>query len=511
MPAWTEGYVAEVGYTYGYYAELNPLRLQLAFLSQGLVFPEVGTACELGYGQGLSAAMHATASIVEWHGTDFNPSQAGFAKELISASGIDANLIDGSFDEFCQRENLPQFDYIGLHGIWSWINDENRKVIVDFVRNKLKVGGVLYISYNALPGWAAFVPMRHLMALHSEVMGADGQGISSRVDNALEFITKMMALNPGYVRANPQIAERIARIKDQPRPYLAHEYFNRDWEPMHFSDMARWLEPAKMQYACSANYLELVDVLQLTKEQQKFASEIEEWKLKEVVRDFLVNQQFRKDYWVKGVRQLNPIERMEKIRNQRVVLITEKSLIKMKVGGALGEAELSGGVYEPMIDLLSDHKPRTIGQLEKSLEGKGISFEQITQAVLILAGKGNLSSANEEAVVTKIKKQTHKMNVHLINKSRGTNEVGYLVSPVTGGGVALGQIDQLFLLAMGQGKGKIDELVEVAWSVLKMRGQKLVKENKTIEEDDENIAALQDYASDFILRVPMLKALMIIG
>jgi len=43
---------------------------------------------------------------------------------------------------------LPDFDYIGLHGIWSWISDENRQVIVDFIRKKLKVGGVLYISYN---------------------------------------------------------------------------------------------------------------------------------------------------------------------------------------------------------------------------------------------------------------------------------------------------------------------------------------------------------------------------
>jgi hypothetical protein len=42
MSDWTAGYVADVGYTFGYYTELNPLRLRLAFLNAGLAFPEVG-------------------------------------------------------------------------------------------------------------------------------------------------------------------------------------------------------------------------------------------------------------------------------------------------------------------------------------------------------------------------------------------------------------------------------------------------------------------------------------
>lgn len=87
MSDWTAGYVADIGYTYGYYSELNPLRVQLAFLNAGLVPPSVGTACELGFGQGLSTNIHAAASVVSWHGTDFNPSQASFAQELAATSG----------------------------------------------------------------------------------------------------------------------------------------------------------------------------------------------------------------------------------------------------------------------------------------------------------------------------------------------------------------------------------------------------------------------------------------
>ena len=46
MNDWTDGYVADIGYTYGYYSELNPLRIKQIFLYAGLKFPEIGTACE---------------------------------------------------------------------------------------------------------------------------------------------------------------------------------------------------------------------------------------------------------------------------------------------------------------------------------------------------------------------------------------------------------------------------------------------------------------------------------
>lgn len=40
MSNWSAGYVADIGYTYGYYAELNPLRVKLAFLNNAIAFPQ---------------------------------------------------------------------------------------------------------------------------------------------------------------------------------------------------------------------------------------------------------------------------------------------------------------------------------------------------------------------------------------------------------------------------------------------------------------------------------------
>lgn len=508
MTDWTAGYVADIGYTYGYYTELNPLRARMAFLNNGLACPNFTTACELGFGQGLSANIHAAASNAQWFGTDFNPAQAGFAQELAVASGASVKLFDEAFADFCARPDLPEFDCIGLHGIWSWISDANRAVIVDFIRRKLRVGGVLYISYNTLPGWAAFAPMRHLMTEHAEVLGSEGRGIISRIDGALDFAEKFLATNPAFLRANPLVGERLQQMKAHNRHYLAHEYFNRDWHPMHFATMAQWLEPAKLQYACSANYLDHVDALNLSAEQQAFLAEVPDAMYRESVRDFMVNQQFRKDYWVKGARKLSPLEQAETMRAQRVVLTAYRPDILLKVKGALGEVSLKEDIYAPILDLMADHQPRSLGQLEVALRPKGLNFQQIAQACMILIGAGHVAPVQSKQDTAAAGKTSKTINAHLQDKARGSNDMSFLASPVTGGGVAVARFQQLFLKAAQLGMRTPAEWANHCWGVLAAQGQRIMKDGKALETPEENIAELTTQAQAFLdKQMPILRAL----
>ena len=510
MNDWTDGYVADIGYTFGYYQELNPIRVRLAFLRAGIAFPEFGTACELGFGQGLSANIHAAASTCSWHGTDFNPTQAAYAQEVANASGANAYLFDDAFDEFASRKDLPDFDYIGLHGIWSWISDENRAVIVDFIRKKLKVGGVLYISYNTLPGWGTFAPMRHLMTEHAEVIGADGVGIVSRIDGALDFTEKLLATNPLFAKANPLVNEKIKQIKGQNRHYLAHEYFNRDWHPMHFGTMADWLEPAKLTYACSAHFTDHIAIINLTTDQQEFLKAINDPMFRETVRDFMVNQQFRKDYWVKGSRKLSELEAAEAMRKLRVMLITPRSEIKLKVAGPVGEAQLAEAVYGPILTFLSERNIVTLGELEQGIISSGVNFSHILQAMLLLAGLGYLTLVQDDLIITKVKKQTEKINLFLIEKARGSSDNTYLASPVSGGGILVGRFQQLFVLALKQGKKTPIELAAFVQDILARQGQKIIIDGVPLSTAEENLNELTKQSTKFLKEeLPLLKKLII--
>jgi hypothetical protein len=369
---------------------------------------------------------------------------------------------------------------------------------------------VLYISYNTLPGWAAFAPMRHLMVEHAEVLGSEGRGIISRVDGALDFAERLLATNPIFLRANPLVKERLPKLKEQNRHYLAHEYFNRDWHPMHFATMADWLEPAKLQYACSAHFLDHVDAINLTPDQIAFLNEIPDPMFRQSTRDFMVNQQFRRDYWVKGLRRLAPLEQTEELRKQRVMLMEHRPDVSLKVTGSLGEATMTETVYAPILDTLADQKIRTIGQVEQAIKSAAIPLAQLVQAIVVLANQGVVVSVQDDAAIARARKSSERLNAHLKARARGSADVNYLASPVTGGGITVNRIQQLFLLAIDQGRKQPSDWADLAWQILAAQGQRLMKDGKAIESVDDNVTELLSQARAFAEKqLGVLKALQV--
>jgi hypothetical protein len=305
------------------------------------------------------------------------------------------------------------------------------------------------------------------------------------------------------------VAERVKGMKAHNRNYLAHEYFNRDLLPMLFSKMAQWLGPAKVDFACSADYLGHIDQVNHTAEQQALLKEIPDAMFQQTVRDFMVNQQFRKDYWVKGARRLSLLEQAEALRAQKVVLTVHRADVSLKVTGALGEATMQEAVYNPVLDALANHIPQTLGQLEQALKDQNIAFPQLVQAVLILSATGTLVAVQDD--ISKVREQTDKLNAFLMNKARGSADITYLSSPVTGGGMAVGRFNQLFMLALVQGKKLPAEWAHFTWHLLAAQGQKILKEGKALETPEENLVELTAQATTFAEKqLPIMKALQII-
>ncbi|MCY1647021.1 class I SAM-dependent methyltransferase [Caulobacter sp. SL161] len=505
---WSAGYVTDVNYTFGYYNELNPLRCRLPLLMVGRHAPKIENACELGFGQGLSVSIHAAAQPgVNWYGTDFNPSQAAFATEMVRLSGAEAKLYDEAFAEFCNRKDLPDFDFIGLHGIWTWISDENRHVLVDFIRRKLRPGGVLYISYNTLPGWSASAPIRHLMKRHADVMGAPGQGIIGQTDAALNFIDQFLALDPLYAKANPGAVERLKQVKGQDRKYLAHEYMNRDWHPMYFADVENWLSDAKVGFASSAHVLDNLYDLNMTPQQTEFMRGVPDVSLRETIRDFCMNQQFRRDYWVRGVRALVGHEQVAALREERVVMTTAQADLPTKVRGVIGEATLNDNVYQPVFEVLLDHKPHSILELEAHLASKDLHFGQLSSALTILLGLGVITSAASAQDVNKAKSRTLALNKAIARRSLSVGDIGCFASPVTGGGVTAPRFTQLFWMSRQNGGKTPEDWAAFAYQILQAQGQSIIKDGNTLQGED-NLTELRAQATQWGAQVlPVWTAL----
>lgn len=504
---WTSGYVTDVDYTAGYYPELNPFRSRLPLLGAGWRPPAIAAACELGFGKGLTLAMHAAAAPgIDWWGTDFNPDQAAFARNLLADTGAEAHVFDQPFETFCARDDLPDFDFIALHGIWSWVSDASRGVIIDFIRRKLRLGGLLFISYNCQPSWAPSMPLRHLMKLHADVMGAPGQGTVARIDGAIAFIERLFETGPNALMLNPAMGERLKAIKTQNRAYVAHEYMNRDWAPMAFSDVHAGLDAAKVGYACSAEALDQIELLQLKPEQGALLAEIPDPALRETVRDFCVNRQFRRDYWMHGLDPLSPAERQGLRESERVVLTLPRAAVPAQVMGNQAQMVLTREVYGPILDLLADHRPRSVSEIEVALGGR-LRGEELATAILVLAGQGGISSAQPDELAERARGPCQALNRKALERARSSEELGFLACPATGGAVPAPRFQRLFALASLESDKPADWAAFV-WGILLGQGQTLMKEGKPLTTDKENLAALSEQAEAFGGTVlPMWRAL----
>ncbi len=84
--------------------------------------------------------------------------------------------------------------------------------MVELLKNKLAVGGILYISYNCYPGWAPMVPVRELMELYE---ARNGKGLRNGIEEAITYAMKLVELDALYMKSQPVVQKRLEAIRGQ--------------------------------------------------------------------------------------------------------------------------------------------------------------------------------------------------------------------------------------------------------------------------------------------------------
>ena len=512
---WTSGYRADIDYTYGYYRELAPGLIDFALLFAGYEPPRPGSRryLELGYGQGISANIHAAAAPGEFWGADFNPVHAGNAQTIAREAGSPANFTDESFADMLGRDDMPPMDYIVLHGIWSWISEDNRQVVIDTLRKRLRVGGALYFSYNTFPGWATAMPLRHIMSIHSQEVGSDVQGMVSRIDAAIAFGGKLAEVNARYFQANPLAKGRLDAIAGQNRNYLAHEYFNEIWTPMYYSEVNQWLSQAKLSYACPAGALDQMDGFNLTAPQRDLLNTFPVGVLRETVRDYLLNQQFRRDLYTRGAQRLSGLERLERLNALRVTSVVGESASPLTIETGLGQISLKDDIYGPVIEALAKHAgaPRTIGEIAEDAKIAALPPGALLESIAVLIGSGRAHPVQSDADIAIAAPRTAKLNAHLIERARISGDISTLASPVIGAGITVGRFEMMFLGARSKGKKTPADWAKDAWATLQKQNQSIIKNGEMLKTPEANLEELTAQAKTMDdTRLSVFKALKVV-
>src|SRR5262249_32343097 len=148
---------------------------------------------------------------------------------------------------------------------WAWVSSSNRGHILRFIDRHLKPGGLVYVTYNALPGWTATMPLQRLVSMFAETAS---ERSDRRIIAALDKVAAFA--KAGCAMIAPDTVERLGKERENGNvAYLSHEYLNAHWSPCYQVDVARDMASAKLGYGATANLLENFPDLSLTREQRE--------------------------------------------------------------------------------------------------------------------------------------------------------------------------------------------------------------------------------------------------
>lgn len=459
---WADGYVSDITYSHGYFHELAPPYLRWHLLVNGHALPSDGstyTYCELGYGQGVSANLHAAANPRgEFWGTDFNPDHALQARALAQQAGLNASWLDQSFEALLDTAT-PQFDFIVLHGVWSWVSPAAQHALVEFMRRKLKPGGAVFMSYNVLPGWNAEKPLRDLLWLHTEHAGAPDAATPARIAGALKFARDLRRHGSAFFTENTRASQALDEMLRQEPGQLAHEYFNQSWCLSYFADVERALQAARLNFACSVH---LSDVAGEVRERLAGAGFLDPAlgaPLRETATDFILNRRFRRDVFVRGALHLSPTQRLAALDEVKFALMRPAVAVSMFVSTPYGKMALDEARVRPLLELLqAAPQPLSLAQLRASNECADWPLDDLVLTLSRLVARRDACPVFADDAAHMRHAQAHAMNTALAQRASHDNAIRYLASPVAGGGIEASQVERLFWLAWQQGARSPAEL-----------------------------------------------------
>jgi SAM-dependent methyltransferase len=297
-PIDTSGTVVDVEYTGGYFWHQAPSMMNYIAMVNGYTPRPLDRAfayCELGCGKGVTsvvlAALHPKG---HFFACDLNPEHVRGARALTKTGGI-ANV------KFLERdiakmtaEKLPKFDFITLHGLWSWVSGEVRAQIRAFIKAKLKPKGLVMLSYNAMPGWAHIQPIRRMM--HAYADGLSGKSID-KARRAYAYVRFLADNNAGYFVTNPASVEQLNTVASADVRYFIHDYMTPHGDPFYFSEVEQSMREVGLAFAGSLVPAQNYPELSVAKQFQQLMNTAPTRAVLETHRDFVANTRFRVDLY----------------------------------------------------------------------------------------------------------------------------------------------------------------------------------------------------------------------
>lgn len=263
-------------------------------------------------------------------GVELSARQVADARRYAEAASL-ANLevIQGDILEL--DDSLGGFDYIIVHGVFSWVPEPVQERILALSRQLLNPGGIAYISYNTLPGWRMRGMLRDLLLWR--IRATDDRREQLRQAN--EVLDRILRATGDLQAASAQyLREEIKRIRKSPPSYLFHEYLEEINQPLLFSDFVERARRHELAYLADTE-LHTAFASTLGDWVEQALADVEDGIDQEQYLDFIRNRNFRQSLLCRqedlGERELD-MERFEDLQFF-AELVAPKSIDLRRVKG----------------------------------------------------------------------------------------------------------------------------------------------------------------------------------
>jgi len=501
---WTHGYNIEQGYTYGVYRELAPDWMDVCAMLAGYVAPSEAAGAgrlrylELGCGQGFGLCLIASAyPDIDFVGVDFSPEHIAHARGLALSAGLDnVSFVEADFLDLAQDwpAELGRFDYVVLHGIYSWVPAELRRAIVACLAEALVSGGLAYVSYNSMPGWAVMQPFQHIAArLHAKSAAPGAQ----LLNNAVGLFQRLKSGNAALFDALPGLAGRIEGLKELNANYLVQEYLHENWVPMWFSEVAEEMRGAKLDFVASATLPENLLPAMLPETVRGVIGEVADPLAQQDVIDCAINQSFRRDLLARGRRRRFPAAPGAADLLVHALARPQGDTVAIKT--SFGEFTLRQQIFAPVFDALADG-PQRIGELLKV----GPEQSNVLQALILLAHGGHVAILKDGGREAEGAKRFNRACAAAVLTGAPYN---YLAAPQIASAITARDVDLMLLGLIDEHGHDQDRLAEELLGALAKLGRKLLSDGKPVDGGEAQRLA-KDLVNDVLVnRLPLWQRL----
>lgn len=229
----------------------------------------------------------------EFIGIDLSGRQVAQGNAIIEKMGLEnVRLVEK--DILTIDESFGKFDYIIVHGIWSWVPDAVKDKIFSICRNNLTEHGIAYISYNVYPGWKRQEQLREIMYFAGrDVLEEPLEARTRKGLDALKALAEILENDKGLGGGGKLPA--IQKILNHNFYYIAHEYMEAFNDPIYVNGFIEWANRHRLAYIGDTDlHVSFVSWMAEHTRERILALAGGDYIAKEFYSDILSDRQFRR-------------------------------------------------------------------------------------------------------------------------------------------------------------------------------------------------------------------------